>query len=142
VIPNTLLLLHDGATAIMTGLIWFVQVVHYPLMARIGEAEFGPYALEHQRRTTLVVAPVMVTEAAASIWLAALMPGPLTILGAVLIAVLWASTFLVQVPLHGRLAARRSERELHRLVAGNWVRTAAWSARLAIALTLLNGTAA
>ncbi|MFM7291924.1 MAG: hypothetical protein ACKO6B_11945 [Planctomycetia bacterium] len=28
-----LVLLHFAATAFMTGLIWYVQVVHYPLMA-------------------------------------------------------------------------------------------------------------
>ena len=32
-----LLLLHAAATLFMTGLIWFVQVVHYPLFARVGE---------------------------------------------------------------------------------------------------------
>ena len=31
-----LLLLHAGATFFMCGLIWFVQIVHYPLFAQVG----------------------------------------------------------------------------------------------------------
>ena len=54
-----LLLIHAGATLYMTGLIWFVQVVHYPLMARVGEDGFAEYEKHHQRLTTWVVAPPM-----------------------------------------------------------------------------------
>jgi hypothetical protein len=31
-----LLLVHGFATLYMTGLIWFVQLVHYPLFAQVG----------------------------------------------------------------------------------------------------------
>ncbi|MDQ5964129.1 MAG: hypothetical protein QG625_283 [Cyanobacteriota bacterium erpe_2018_sw_39hr_WHONDRS-SW48-000098_B_bin.30] len=40
-----LFVLQTAATWFMTGLIWFVQVIHYPLYARIGEAEFAVYEL-------------------------------------------------------------------------------------------------
>jgi hypothetical protein len=139
----TILLVHAAATAVMTGLIWFVQVVHYPLMAMVGgdEAARQRYALEHQRRTTWIVAPVMLVEAAAAAVLLVLAPGALTAAGAVLLAVIWASTFLLQVPLHQMLAAERGEVPVEplveRLVLTNWVRTIPWSARLCIALWLL-----
>ena len=41
-----------GSTLFMTGLIWFVQIVHYPLMGMVPKSEFQKYALAHQRRTT------------------------------------------------------------------------------------------
>ncbi len=47
----------------LTGLIWTIQVVHYPLFARVGEAEWPAYEREHQRRITLVVAPLMLANA-------------------------------------------------------------------------------
>ena len=50
-------------TLVMVGVIWFVQIVHYPLMARVSRGEFAAYASEHQRRTTFVVAPAMLIEA-------------------------------------------------------------------------------
>ena len=57
------LLAHVAATAAMTGLIWFVQLVHYPLFARVGVADFTAYEREHVRRTGLLVAPLMLLEA-------------------------------------------------------------------------------
>ena len=58
---------HAAATGVMTGLIWFVQVVHYPLLARVGAASFVEYERAHVRRTTWVVAPAMLVEAATAI---------------------------------------------------------------------------
>lgn len=57
-----LLLLQAPSTWFMTGLIWFVQVVHYPLYDRVGSAEFQVYERDHCALTTLVVAPMMVAE--------------------------------------------------------------------------------
>ena len=39
------------ATLFMTGLIWFVQIVHYPLLARVAASESTAIADDHQRRT-------------------------------------------------------------------------------------------
>ena len=45
-----------------------------------------------------------------------------------------ATTALVQVPLHRRLSAGWDDRAIRTLVASNWVRTAAWTARAVILL--------
>ena len=45
-----ILLLHTLSTLSMLGLIWFVQIVHYPLMARVGRVRFHAYETDHQRR--------------------------------------------------------------------------------------------
>ena len=135
---GALLLTHAAATWFMVGLIWFVQVVHYPLFAGVGEQGWNAYSLRHQKLTTLVVGPVMLVELAACALLLATRPGPLTITGAVLLALVWASTFFVQVPLHGRLGTGHERAIMRRLVATNWVRTALWSVRGLIALALLS----
>lgn len=134
---------HAGATWFMVGLIWFVQVVHYPLMARVPASETAAYALAHQRRTTWVVAPVMCVEAVTAVLLTwpphgPSNPGaPFRVLGLTLLAVIWFSTFTVQVPLHARLAVGPDCRTVRRLVASNWVRTLCWTARGTIALLIL-----
>ena len=103
-----ILLLHAAATLVMVGVIWFVQIVHYPLMARVPVSEFAAYEHEHQNRTTFVVAPTMLLEAlTAAMLLVVVPPGSgriLPAIGITLLAVIWLSTFLVQVPLHTRLA--------------------------------------
>jgi hypothetical protein len=55
--------------------------------------------------------------------------------GAVLVAAIWLSTALLQVPLHNRLQAAFSQEDARRLVATNWIRTAAWSLRAALVLS-------
>ena len=57
-----LLLANLASTWGMVGLIWFVQIVHYPLFAKVGEPNFATYEEIHQRLTTLVVLPLMFTE--------------------------------------------------------------------------------
>lgn len=134
-------LVHAAATWFMAGLIWFVQVVHYPLFAGVGDAGWNDYSRRHQGLTTLVVGPAMLVELAAAATLLVLVPGPLTIAGAILLALVWASTFFVQVPLHARLERGRDPaaraRLFRRLVATNWARTALWTARGVLALALL-----
>jgi hypothetical protein len=48
---------------------------------------------------------------------------------AVGVGVAWASTALLSVPLHGRLAGGLDLDQVDALVATNWVRTLAWTAR-------------
>ncbi len=132
------LILHAAATLLMTGAAWFVQVVHYPLMAAVGRQHFARYEHLHRRRTTLVVAPLMVAEAGAALWLLASPPAGLprwhTVLGAALVAGIWLSTFAVQVPLHDKLSSGFEERAHRLLVATHAWRTAAWTLRSALAL--------
>lgn len=132
-----LLLAHAAVTLLMVGLIWFVQIVHYPLFALVGEAGFAHYERHHARRTTWVVAPPMIAELTMAGALAWSMPGPLAWCGLALLAVIWASTALWQVPAHRQLQHGFDAHVHRRLVATNWVRTAAWSARGVVALALL-----
>ena len=50
------------ATVFMVGLIWFVQIVHYPLYANVGREQFPEYEALHNRLTTWVVGPAMLLE--------------------------------------------------------------------------------
>ena len=36
----------------MVDVIWFVQVVHFPLMAQVTPSDFAAYEREYQRRTS------------------------------------------------------------------------------------------
>ncbi len=136
--PPALLIVHAAATWWMAGLIWFVQVVHYPLMAEVGADRFPAYERNHTRRTTLVVAPAMLIEASCAAALVMLQPrSVLAITGAVIAALLWLSTFAVQVPLHARLERGFDAAAHRRLVRSNWLRTAAWTVRGGIACMML-----
>jgi len=117
----------------MVGVTWFVQVVHYSLFSRIGPEKFSHYSEAHSCLTTYVVGPPMLVEAASALLLVFRRPEgvPLaaTLIGLALVAVLWLSTALLQVPRHTALGSGFDRRTWSRLVLSNWVRTVAWSAR-------------
>lgn len=134
---DAVLIAHALSTTAMAGLIWFVQIVHYPMFARVGSEGFSRYALEHQARTTVVVLPLMLTELVSAVWLGFTLATPVAWAGVVLVAMVWASTFLLQVPIHARLGSGFDARLVRRLVLTNWVRTALWSARAYLAVLML-----
>ncbi len=138
---RAVLVAHIAATWYMTGLIWFVQVVHYPLFGRVGKAEFTAYEQGHTALTTWVVGPPMLIEASTAAMLFWLRPSEISVwqvwLGAALLAIVWLSTAFLQVPCHNLLARKFDVAVQERLVATNWIRTFAWTARGVVVLSML-----
>ena len=132
-IVHVVMLLQIATTLFMVGVIWFVQVVHYPLMARVGRAESAAYEQSHTVRTGWVVGPPMLLELASGILLLWIRPVGVSLIqalmGVALLGVVWISTRFVQVPCHDRLSQAFDPGVHRRLVSSNWVRTAAWSLR-------------
>jgi hypothetical protein len=136
--PATILLIHAAACWFMVGVIWFVQLVHYPLFGGVGEDGFVAYAADHSRRTTWVVAPAMLIELGTGVLLLTRRPEGIgwgwPVAGLALLGLVWGSTALAQVPRHRRLGAAA----WRGLVATNWVRTGAWSVRGLLVLAMLD----
>ncbi len=121
----------------MTGLIWFVQVVHYPIYAYVSSDDLPKYQQFHVRRTTFVVFPMMITELiGGALLLLREWQGELqnfAIWGMVLLGAIWLSTLLLQIPRHNRIGkADTEDLPIHSMVLTNWIRTFAWSGRLAL----------
>jgi hypothetical protein len=123
------LLLQAGVSCFLTGLIWIVQVVHYPLMSRVGADRFAEYERLHAAWITPVVGPAMLLEAALAAWL--LLQTPAGIPG-------WSTKVFVSVPCHAQLAAGFDAAAHDRLVSTNWIRTIGWTARAALSLWMLS----
>jgi hypothetical protein len=137
-----LLLVHAAATLFMVGAIWFVQVVHYPLFARVGRPGYSAYSIRHTRLTGLVVGPPMLLEAGTAIALVVWTPpgisDSLVWTGLLLVAGIWLSTALLQAPRHTTLG-RGFDPAAHRfLVTSNWLRTVLWSLRGLVVLCILH----
>jgi len=137
-VPYLLLAVNLVSTLFMVGLIWFVQIVHYPLLARVGRTEFPAFEQAHVARTGPVVGPPMLIEMLTTVALLGVSPAGAPreafTLGAGLLAVVWISTALLQVPSHRDLGGGFDARVHRRLVATNWIRTVAWTARGAVVL--------
>lgn len=129
---------HAVSTVAMLGVIWFVQVVHYPMFPLVGENRFREYETVHQQLTTRVVAPLMLTELATAGLLVFVRPDSIglaeTVVGLTLVAVIWLSTWLWQVPAHQQLQSSFDPAVHRRLCRTNWVRTVAWTVRSGLAV--------
>lgn len=124
-------------SAFNTGLIWLVQLVHYPGFARIGTEAYKGYQEFHMRAITWIVAPSMFTElaltAAGFLFWHSLPFKNLYILCAVLVGVIWLTTAFWAVPAHSTLVQDGQNLELiTRLVNINWWRTVSWTLRTGI----------
>jgi hypothetical protein len=129
-----ILVLHFGVTCGLVGLIWLVQLVHYPSFRFVAPEDFRGFSLFHTTQITWVVAPLMIFE----LFLALRMPFEPSVSawnswGALgLLIVVWLSTALLQMPLHGILASGKESQVIERLVLTNWIRTVAWSLKSGI----------
>lgn len=140
---KTVFLIHLFSTLFMTGVIWFAQAVHYPLLGRVGKEAFAAYEKENNRRTGWVVIPVMTVELATALLLLWRQPeGFLPFyawLNAGLLGGIWISTFTLQGRYHNLLVKRFDPDVWRSLVGTNWVRTAAWTLRGILLLCALHG---
>ena len=130
------------ATLYMTGLIWFVQLVHYPLMASVGEDRYVNYQTAHMSRTTWAVGPAMLMEAGSALALVLCLP-PGTQLALAwrafaLLVVIWIATAIFSVPAHQKLLSAFNPKAHRHLVLTNWVRTIGWTARAIIVVCIFH----
>ncbi len=135
------LIANTAATLYMVGLIWMVQIVHYPLLAIINTERAPDIAREHQRRTGIVVGPPMLIEGVTTLGLLLWRPDGvwwiLPWINGVFLAVALGCTVFLSVPLHEKMAHSPDETVGHRLVITNWPRTAAWTVRGILCVTML-----
>jgi len=138
---NEVLVIQVAATWFMIGLIWMVQVVHYPLFRAIPADSFRPYEAAHTSaigRLLILPAGIEVVSAAALVWYRPdAVPLWLVMLSGALLAAIWVATALVQARLHRRLLDGYDIATVDRLVRTNWFRTGAWTLRGVLVAVML-----
>ena len=124
-------LAHAASTLLLTGLIWTIQVLHYPLFAEVGADRFVAYEAAHSARITLLIAVPWAVQGITTLWLLvappAGVPSWLVWLAGGLAAVPVLVTLVWSVPAHEVLGDGFDAAAHARLVSTNWLRTAAWS---------------
>jgi len=129
----SILLANITSTLFLVGLIWMVQIVHYPLFDDVGEENYVSYQQRHQSNITYIVGPVMLIELIAAFMLLWYpvegVSKSLVYCGIGLVLVIWLSTAFVQVPCHEKLVKGFDPAAYKWLVNSNWIRTIAWSVR-------------
>lgn len=132
---------HVASALGLVGIIWTVQIVHYPLMALVGGDRFVAYEAAHAPRMAAVVMLPWTLQGLTTAWLLVARPGgvpgwSLAVAAAtaavpVIVTVVWS------VPAHARLAHGFDASVHRRLVRTNWVRTWGWTAHGVNAVLML-----
>lgn len=109
-------------------LIWLVQAIIYPSFLQIPDNTFLRWHPVYTRLISYFVAPLMLLQVALII-LQLIQSASLvwSIAQALLVAVVWINTFLVAVPLHGKIQHKPNDQSKKALVRANWWRTLAWT---------------
>ena len=126
----------------MAGLIWLIQIVHYPLFKVVGKNEFQTYHNGHSEMITPLVGTVMIIELISSTFLVVFPPKNVSltipIIGFILVFIIWTSTAFLQIPQHNALSKAYDLKAHNLLIQTNWIRTIAWSMRGFLLLYMLH----
>ena len=134
-----ILILNLTATFMLCGLIWTVQLVHYPSFHFFEKADFETHMASHKFRISFIVVPLMLMELITSAILGFYADSLIFLhqVGFVIVVAIWLITFLVQVPLHNSISSGYRENSVTKLVRTNSVRTVLWSLKSLLGIYIL-----
>ena len=127
-----LLLLHFMASSIMVGVIWVIQLVHYPSFNYVEKQRYSNFQSFHMMRISYVVIPVMLAELLTLVLLIYTMDEieiALVLSGTILLMI-WFITAIFFSDAHQKLTLGYDKSVVRDLIKMNWSRTLLWTFRL------------
>ena len=123
---------HFLSTSLMVGIIWVIQLLHYPAFHFIKQSDYVEFQHFHMKRISFIVVPVMIIEILSGFMLIYYFRSNLLILCLIILLVIWLITFVFFTKLHQSLLGGYDKIIVKKLVQINWSRTVLWSLRLII----------
>lgn len=137
---SSVFILHLVSTSIMVGVIWIIQLVHYPTFLFIDKQKYMKFQEFHMSRVSYIVMPTMIAELFSGIYILfynnVLMVNTFFLLASFSLFLNWVITALVFVKIHNGLLIKYEKNIILLLVKLNWLRTILWSLRL-VFLTII-----
>ena len=127
-----MLILHLIATSVMVGVIWVIQLVHYPSFHFVELKQYTTFQRFHMARISYVVIPAMLTELFTLILVVISMDqiDILVLASAILLIFIWLMTAVFFSGVHQKLTLGYDQTTVDKLVKLNWGRTLLWTLRL------------
>ena len=132
-LPNNFVLLgHLIFTSIMTGVIWVIQIVHYPSFHFIEKELYTAFQKFHMNKISIIVIPIMLAELITGmmLFLDRSSKSPFLIISFVILVLIWLITGVFFSKAHNELMTGYQELVVNQLVVMNWIRTLLWTLRL------------
>ena len=127
-----MIILHLIATSVMVGVIWVIQLVHYPSFHFVELKQYTTFQRFHMARISYVVIPAMLTELFTLILIVFSMDqiDTLVLASAILLIFIWLMTAVFFSGVHQKLTLGYDQPVVDKLVKLNWGRTLLWTLRL------------
>ena len=127
-----MLILHLTATSVMVGVIWVIQLVHYPSFHFVELKQYNTFQRFHMSRISYVVIPAMLAELFTLILILISMDqiDTLVLASAILLIFIWLMTAVFFSGVHQKLTLGYDQTVVDKLVKLNWGRTLLWTLRL------------
>ena len=124
-------------SAIMVGVIWVIQLVHYPSFHFIDKDIYDSFQKFHMNKISIIVIPVMILELATGfLLLIGNSKNILIIISFGILILIWGITGLFFSDAHGKLISGYNELIVNKLVSMNWIRTVLWTFKMILLLYL------
>ena len=140
-IESFLLFLHIVSTSIMIGVIWVIQLVHYPSFYYIDRSRYELFQDFHMRNISWIVFPIMSVELITGILL--IQPpifghsNKLFFISMILLALIWLLTATLFISIHKNLSKGFNKDIINKLVNLNWLRTILWTLRIVFIFAII-----
>ena len=131
---QSMLAMHLALASIMVGVIWVIQLVHYPSFRFTDREKYVSFQIFHMRNISFIVVPVMILEFLSGLLLVLYHSNHESLLriSFILLLIIWLVTALFFAQIHQKLSKGYDETLVRNLVSLNWIRTLLWTIRTII----------
>ena len=136
--PDDLLTTHLTSTSIMVGIIWVIQLVHYPSFKYVKESDFIIFQKYHMINISYIVFPIMFTELITSLLI--FFSGEKSfffMLSLICLSMIWVITGVLFTKFHSILQTGKDLKMIEKMIKANWIRTLLWTMRLIMILFVI-----
>lgn len=138
---HSMLAMHLALASIMVGVIWVIQLVHYPSFRFTDREKYVSFQIFHMRNISFIVVPIMILEFLSGLLLVLYHSNHESLLriSFILLLIIWLVTALFFAQIHQKLSKGYDETLVRNLVSLNWIRTLLWTIRTIIITYCLIG---
>ena len=132
------LMIHIISTSIMVGVIWVIQLVHYPSFKYVNESDYINFQKYHMSNISYIVFPVMFTELITALIILFFGEKSLFfVLSLICLFLIWVFTGVLFTKYHSILKEGKDLMIIEKMIKANWIRALLWTMRLIMILFVI-----
>jgi len=132
------LMIHIISTSIMVGVIWVIQLVHYPSFKYVNESDYIIFQKYHMSNISYIVFPVMFTELITALIILFFGEKSLFfVLSLICLFLIWVITGVLFTKYHSILKEGKDLMIIEKMIKANWIRALLWTMRLIMILFVI-----